>query len=317
MNNRCLICGRPLENVTDAGYHAACAKSLFGKGEIPSFTYSTDELNRLAANLVLSHVSVPGVQAKLSVHLERTSGEPARLTLVGLNGDYILKLPTSLYPELPESEHFAMMLAGSCGISTAAFGLIPLSNGKLAFLTRRMDRENGIKSMEDFCQLSERPTEKKYFGSYEQIGKLIRRYAAFGGVDVLRFFEVVLFSFLTGNSDMHLKNFSLLRESNGDYNLSPAYDLVPVKILLPADTDDLALNLNGKKSNLKAHDLEMFAENLKLNKLQYRRTVRKMTDAFAKSFEATLENSFLSDDFKAKMRALTASRISILAQPYL
>ena len=214
-SERCLICGMTLAEGN--GYHAVCAKGLFGSETAPTFAYSMAELNEFAKRLVLSHVSVPGVQAKLSVHLERAGHAPDRLTLVGLDGNYILKLPTVQYPGLPESEHFAMTLARLCGIETAAFGLVRLETGAFAYLTRRMDREDGVKHMIDFCQLTDRRTSRKYYGSHEQIARTIRRYATAAGTDVVRFFEVLLYSFLTGNSDMHLKNFSLLREHDGTW----------------------------------------------------------------------------------------------------
>jgi len=306
MNGKCLVCGQ----VCPSGdYHPVCAKSLFGSAKVPSFAYSTEDLNRLARNLVSAHVSVPGVQAKLSLHLERAAHGNDRLTLVGLEGDYILKLPTAAYPELPASEHFAMSLARSCGIPTAAFGLVRLASGELAYLTRRMDRENGVKAMEDFCQLTGRPTEKKYFGSYEQIGKLIRRYAAFGGVDALRFLEEVLFCYLTGNNDMHLKNFSLLRESDGTWALSPAYDLVPVRILLPHDPEDLALNLNGRKRRLTAEDFATFAQTLHLTPVQYSRVRAHLTEKLAASLDTTLNRSFLSKRFQTSFRRLLTERM--------
>jgi len=307
MMSRCLICGCTCPK---GEYHASCAKSLFGSESAPSFTYSMDDLNRLAKNLISARVSVPGVQAKLSLHLERSAAGADRLTLVGLDGDYILKLPTSAYPELPESEHFAMSLARRCGIATAAFGLVRLASGERAYLTRRMDREKGFRAMEDFCQLTERPTEKKYFGSYEQIGKLIRQHAAFGGVDALRFFEEVVFCYLTGNNDMHLKNFSLLRKPDGAWNLSPAYDLVPVQILLPSDAEELALNLNGKKCRLKADDFARFAESLRLNETQYARAISRLTRALNESLEEVLAASFLSEGFKTSFRELLAARMS-------
>lgn len=304
----CLVCGT---SCPMGHYHAQCAQSLFLSEQAPSFAYSTDDLNRLAKLLVTSHVSVPGVQAKLSLHLERAAAGPDRLTLVGLEGDYILKLQTATYPELPESEHFTMMLARRCGLATAAFGLVPLASGVYAYLTRRMDRENGIKAMEDFCQLTERPTEKKYFGSYEQIGKLIRRYARFGGVDALRFFEEVLFCYLTGNNDMHLKNFSLLREPDGAWNLSPAYDLVPAQIHLPKDSEELALTLNGKKRRLVSDDFAAFAASLHLTDTQFKRAVRRLTGRLAETLDETLARSFLSQEFQSKVRSLVASRLRV------
>ncbi len=305
---RCLVCGTccPTEH-----YHAQCAQSLFRSERAPTFAYSTDDLNRLAKLLVTSHVSVPGVQAKLSLHLEHASSGPDRLTLVGLEGDYILKLQTATYPELPESEHFTMMLARQCGLATAAFGLVHLASGAYAYLTRRMDRENGIKAMEDFCQLTERPTEKKYFGSYEQIGKLIRRYARFGGVDALRFFEEVLFCYLTGNNDMHLKNFSLLREPDGAWNLSPAYDLVPAQVHLPKDSEELALTLNGKKRRLVPDDFAAFAASLHLTDTQFKRAVRRLTGRLTEMLDGTLARSFLSQEFQSKVRSLVARRLKV------
>ena len=312
-NERCLICGMPMPEGTEGEYHAACAKGLFGNEKVPSFAYSMSALNELAKRLVLSHVSVPGVQAKLSVHLERSGESSDRLTLVGLDGNYILKLPTASYRELPESEHFAMTLARLCGIETAAFGLVRLESGSLAYITRRMDREDGVKHMIDFCQLTNRPSERKYYGSYEQICKGIRACSSDVGSDVMRFFEVLLFSFITGNSDMHLKNFSLLREHDGTWHLSPAYDLVPVKTVLPADKDDLALTVNGKNRKLRASDFKVAAATMGLTSVQFRRLTGRMVAAVREHLDEALGRSFLSDGFVDRLRKLVAHTLSVLA----
>ena len=312
-DDRCLICGMPLPEGTEGEYHAACAKGLFGNEKVPSFAYSMTELNELAKRLVLSHVSVPGVQAKLSVHLERSGESPDRLTLVGLDGNYILKLPTASYRELPESEHFAMTLARLCEIETAAFGLVRLESGALAYITRRMDREDGVKHMIDFCQLTNRPSERKYYGSYEQICKGIRACSSDVGSDVMRFFEVLLFSFITGNSDMHLKNFSLLREHDGTWHLSPAYDLVPVKTVLPADKDDLALTVNGKNRKLRESDFKVAAATMGLTSVQYRRLTGRMVAAVREHLDEAIARSFLSDGFVDRLRKLVAHTLSVLA----
>ena len=312
-NERCLICGMPMPEGSECEYHAACAKGLFGSEVAPAFAYSMSELNELAKRLVLSRVSVPGVQAKLSVHLERSGESPDRLTLVGLDGNYILKLPTVSYRELPESEHFAMTLARLCGIETAAFGLVRLESGSLAYITRRMDREDGVKHMIDFCQLTNRPSERKYYGSYEQICKGIRACSSDVGSDVMRFFEVLLFSFITGNSDMHLKNFSLLREHDGTWHLSPAYDLVPVKTVLPADKDDLALTVNGKNRKLRASDFKVAAATMGLTSVQYRRLTERMVAAVREHLDEAIARSFLSDGFVDRLRKLVAHTLSVLA----
>ena len=311
-NERCLICGKAVSE--GMAYHASCAKGLFGSETAPTFAYSMAELNELAKRLVLSRVSVPGVQAKLSVHLERTESSPDRLTLVGLDGNYILKLPTAMYPELPESEHFAMTLARLCGIETAAFGLVRLESGALAYLTRRMDREDGMKHMIDFCQLTDRRTSRKYYGSHEQIARCLRRYASSAGNDVVRFFEVLLFSFIIGNSDMHLKNFSLLREHDGTWRLSPAYDLVPVRVVLPADKDDLALTVNGKNRQLRASDFKAAALTMGLTEVQHRRICGRIVAEVGKHLDEAIDRSFLSGDFIARLRALTAANLSLFGQ---
>ena len=311
-NERCLICGAPI--LDGGGYHAACLKGLFGCESAPSFAYSMSELNELAKRLVLSRVSVPGVQAKLSLHLEKAENSVDRLTLVGLDGNYILKLPTATYPELPESEHFAMTLARLCGIETAVFGLVRMESGALAYITRRVDREDGMKHMVDFCQLTDRRTSRKYYGSHEQIARTLRRFASAAGVDIVRFFEVVAYSFVIGNSDMHLKNFSLLREHDGTWRLSPAYDLVPVKVVLPNDEDDLALTVNGKNRNLRASDFKTAAATMGLTQVQYRRIVERIGSSVRKHLDEAVERSFLSDGFADRVRKLIASRLSVLGQ---
>ena len=309
-NERCLVCGMSISGGGE--YHAECAKNLFGSENAPSFTYSMSELNELAKRLVFSRVSVPGVQAKLSLHLEKAENSADRLALVGLDGNYILKLPTAMYPELPESEHFAMTLARLCGIETAAYGLVRLESGALAYITRRMDREDGVKHMVDFCQLTDRRTSRKYYGSHEQIARTMRRHASAAGADVVRFFEVVLFSFVIGNSDMHMKNFSLLREHDGTWRLSPAYDLVPVKVVLPNDEDDLALTVNGKNRNLKSADFKAAALTMGLTEVQYRRIAERVASAVGKRLDEAMVRSFLSDGFADRIRRLVASRLSVL-----
>ena len=313
MGDKCLICGKPCDAQTGE-CHPSCLRTLFGSEIAPSFAYSADELNRLAEELVLSRMSVPGVQAKLSVHLERGMGGPDRMTLVGLDGNYILKLPSGMYPELPEAEHFAMTLARSCGIETADFGLVRLENGALAYVTRRMDREDGVKHMEDMCQLTERRTERKYFGSYEQVAKCIGRYSSVPGRDLTAYFDELLFCYLIGNSDMHLKNFSLIREHDGEWHLSKAYDLVPVKTVMPADEDDLALTLNGKNRKLRLGDFRKAAEAMRFTPVQFARSVRRVTSGVSAHLGEALDRSFLSADFKKRLRELVAAHLAVLRE---
>lgn len=265
----CHICLQPLENGEEL-YHTSCCKKLFESPHPPVFPYTWEELNELAERIVRHHVTVPGVQPKLSMHLERSGGQKgSRFTLVGLEGGYILKPPVAEYPEMPELEHLTMRMAGCFGIATAECGLIPLNDGKLAYVTRRMDRKGKLRlHMEDMCQLTDRLTEQKYRGSMEQIGKVILRHCDNALLDALRFFEMTLFSFLTGNSDMHLKNFSLLYSPGGAVSLSPAYDLLPTQLLLPRDEEDSALTINGRKKKLARKDFTCLAESLRLTEKQ-------------------------------------------------
>ena len=283
MNNpTCHICLEPTDNLQGL-YHESCCRKLFGSGRPPVLPYAWKDLNALAQNVVRQHIAVPGVQPKLSMHLERDrSRQDSRLTLVGLEGGYILKAPVAQYPQMPELEHVTMRMAGCFGIATAECGLIPLEDGQLAFITKRMDREGDSKlHMEDMCQLTDRLTEHKYRGSLEQVGKAIIRHCDNSLFDALRFFELTLYCFLTGNSDMHLKNFSLLHLQDDSISLSPAYDLLPTQLLLSEDTEDTALTLNGRKRRLGRNDFLRFAESLQL-------TDRQTMNAFSR-FSSNLE----------------------------
>jgi len=241
---RCLICYEVLD-ATERHTHPACRQRWFGCPEPPELPYKLDEITDLAREVVHSHITVPGVQAKLSLNLEKIRQSESRFTIVGLWGNYILKPPVKQYPGMPENEDLTMHLAQLFGIQTVPHCLIPLQSGELAYLTRRIDRqENGrANHMEDMCQLTERLTEQKYRGSMEQVGKAILKHTSNPLFDVIRFVEVTLFSFLTGNADMHLKNFSLIYLENGMIQLAPAYDLLSTRLLIPMekDSEELAL----------------------------------------------------------------------------
>lgn len=260
--NKCLYCYQPVESSelnSDAGrqgYHRQCSVKFFGRPDPPRIEFTQDDILDLATQVIKSQKSVTGVQPKLSLDISKDVEQPAKLTIVGLWGQYILKPQSATYPHLPENEDLTMHLAQRSGIRTVEHALIRLHSGQLAYITKRVDRDGKRKfHMEDMCQLTERLTEHKYKGSHEQIAKAIHRYSANRGLDIVNFYELVLFCFLTGNSDMHLKNFSLVKIQN-EYNLSPAYDLVATRLALPEDDEELALTLNGKKRKLKFSDFE-------------------------------------------------------------
>jgi serine/threonine-protein kinase HipA len=203
----CLFCYKPVE----AGdYHPNCSKKFFGTTTVPTLDLDKEKLERLAQITVNERLALTGVQPKLSLTLDGDKGN-RRLTLVGLWGDYILKPQSTDFAFMPEVEDLTMHLATLFKLETAEHTLIKTTTGELTYLTKRFDRKKGKKiHVEDLCQLSELLTEQKYNGSYERVGKLIKLYATNSGLDVIKYFRLVLFSFLTGNNDMHLKNFSLM-----------------------------------------------------------------------------------------------------------
>ena len=255
-------------------------------------------------------MAVTGVQAKvsLSLHRKEDKNTTKKLTIVGLYGDYILKPQSEYYPELPELENATMRMAERCGIATVPNSLVYLQDETLCYITKRVDRtRKGKLQMEDMCQLSERLTEDKYKGSHEQVAKLVLKYSSSPLLDVSNFYEQVLFSFFTGNADMHLKNFSLLEKENLGMVLSPAYDLVPTVLVNEADTEELALNLNGKKRKLNYNDFLAAFENGGLNKKVLDNTLELFRYCKPEMF-AVLDKSFVSDDFKLKYKKVVNAR---------
>jgi serine/threonine-protein kinase HipA len=265
---RCLHCYKPLQEA-DTEIHTACNKKFYGQLKTPQLLYNLNNLQELASKIILSSMAVTGVQAKVSLSLFRKEEKnlTKKLTIVGLYGNYILKPPSEYYLELPELESATMHMAEVCGLQVVPHSLIRLQDATLCYITKRVDRKKDEKLlMEDMCQLSERLTEDKYKGSHEQVAKLLLKYSSTPLLDVSNFYELVLFCFFTGNADMHLKNFSLLEKEGNGFSLSPAYDLVPTALINKADTEELALTLNGKKSKLKYADFLAAYENSGLSK---------------------------------------------------
>ncbi len=309
--NRCLYCYKLLE-VNGMDFHPSCSKKIFGQSEPPLLPYTESDLEPLAREVIQSQTAITGVQAKLSLHIigNKADKEGRRFTIVGLWGGYILKPPTPLYPQLPEVEDLTMHLAQLAKIKTAPHSLVRLASGNLAYITQRVDRTpKGKLAMEDMCQLTLRLTEDKYLGSYEQIAKTIMKYSATPGLDVVNFFELVLFSFLTGNADMHLKNFSLLDQVGLGMVLSPAYDLVNTALVNPADNEELALNLNGKKKKIKKVDFIEAMNRLNIDNKQQQHIFNKLQKALPKWMEQ-IDRSFLTAEFKEQYKAIVNERLN-------
>ena len=311
MNQRCLYCYQPLSE-QEQDFHTKCCKKFFGTTIPPTLNLGTDDLREMARRLIIRSVAVTGVQPKLSLDLEKVNAQTSRLTVVGLWGSYILKPPTDLFESLPENEDLTMKLAALCGLKTAEHTLIRLQSGKLAYLTKRFDRQKNRKiHIEDLCQLTENLTEHKYRGSIERVGKTIRTYTTNKGLEALALFELVVFCFITGNADMHLKNFSLIRFDNGEVALSPAYDWVSTKLAMPEDLEESALTINGKKNRLKRADFDELATKLgipaKSCERVYAKFVKKQT-----ALLGLIEQSFLSDEMKEEYIALLVGNIEKL-----
>ena len=314
MKNRCLYCYEPLVD-GEVDYHTKCCRKLFGTSQAPILPYTSSEVRALADEVVRSQTTVTGVQPKLSLDFDQMSNSPKRFTIVGLWGRFILKPQTERYPHLPELEDVSMHLAEIAKIETVPHGLMRFSDGELCYITRRIDRiGQGEKlPMEDMCQLSERLTEYKYKGSHEQIAKLISKYSSVPKLDLVKYWEQVLFSWLIGNADMHLKNYSLYAPICNEYQLTPAYDLLSTALVIPEDTEELALTLCGKKRKLtRQHFLEaMIASGLdeKVCDNIFARFGRILPE-----WEACICQSFLPEDMQGQYIQLIRNRLSFIIE---
>lgn len=312
----CLCCGKPLRTPNETSWHKACIKRFFGTTKLPEIEIDDKTLNLLATETTNKGFTVPGVQKKLSLHLVSDSNKP-RLTLVNYPTGYILKPQVAEFEALPESEQLIMTMADMAGISTVPHALIKGNKG-LAYITKRVDRNlTGDKvemlAMEDFCQLDLRLTEDKYRGSYERCAKIIKQYSSRVGIDMAEFYIRLVFCFIVGNSDMHLKNFSLIEtaEGSGEYVLSPAYDLLPVNANMPADKEQFALAMNGKKMNIRKGDFLKFADTCGIS----RQTAEKLIENLVKltsKWIAMCDKSLLPDDLKDRLRKIIAERSEVL-----
>ena len=294
--SKCLYCYKELEP-GEVDFHKSCCRKFFGTHTAPSLDYTRAQMDELAAQVIRSQTTLTGVQPKLSLNLDKHK-DSQKLTIVGLWGDYIFKPQTERFAMLPEIEDLTMHLAEIAKIKIVPHTLIRMKDGSIGYLTKRIDRKaDGEKiAMEDMCQLTERQTEHKYRSSYEQIGKAIRKYSTNAQLDMVDFLELVYFSWLTGNNDMHLKNFSLYSPA-GEPVLTPAYDLLNAAISNPVDDKELALNLNGKKKRMKDADFRNAYRTCGVPEIVFDRVKKKYVDLLPK-FEEEIHASFLSDEIK-------------------
>jgi len=314
MNRNCLYCYHALPEGTKGDFHEQCSLAFFGTRQQPDFSYSLAQMDELAKNVIERSIAVPGVQPKLSLTMVKSALEGdknSRLTVVGaLKGNYIFKPPSAIFPEMPQNEHLTMRMAEAFRMKTAKSSLIRLKSGELSYITKRFDRTDlGEKiHMIDMYQILE--AFDKYKSSMEKVGKAVGQYSSRAIFDKLYYFELTVFSFLTGNNDMHLKNFSMLLDK-GNWSLSPAYDLLNVAIVNPEDKEELALTLDGKKKKLRLEHFQYLGAKLDLNEKQIRRVFDRF-DGFREEAKQWVNRSFLTEEFKEKYIELLEERYQTL-----
>lgn len=295
----------------DAGeslYHPKCCKKFFGTPDLPVLEINMDSLRTLATSNISSRVAITGAQPKFSASLEKVKNEN-RLTIVGLWGEFIMKPPHPDFTWMVETEDLTMHLASIFKIRVCEHAVIPGSKGELVYLAKRFDRVKKQRiHVEDLCQLSEFLTENKYKGSYEKAGKIIMKYCP-ASIDVINYFELVVFSFLTGNNDMHLKNFSLVHGLTAPY-LSPAYDLLNINLVFPQDKEEMALTLNGKKSRLKRVDFEVLGQTLQLPEKVVSNIFKKFASKNKQVFD-WIDRSFLGEGQKELYKTIWLNKQKI------
>lgn len=305
----CLYCYETLHD-TAQDYHTKCSRKFFGTGKAPALDYTLKDMGKLAGRIVERSVTVPGAQAKLSLNLNKEKNKEFRFTLVGLWGEYILKPPADKYPELPQNEDTTLHLAEILKIPVVPHSLIKLKSGELAYISKRIDRDKkGKLHMEDMCQLTERLTEDKYKGSMEQVAKALRKHSSNPMLDIVTFFEVALFSFLTGNADMHLKNFSIIDRRDGMTAFTPAYDLLSSRLVLSAkqDPEEMALTINAKKRKISFDDFYAFGKHIGLTQKQIDNVLKKFQKNLS-PVNSFIDKSFLSDKNKIAYKNLIKQR---------
>ena len=321
---KCLCCGKEftpkasIEEV-ESGWHKKCVKAFFGSDRLPTLDISEEMLKKLAEESTNKGFTVPGVQKKLSLHL--TEENSPRLTLVNYPTGYIFKPQTEEYETLPEAEYLIMQMAKQVGIKTVPFALIKMnSKGEFAYITKRIDRVQvdgkiQMLAMEDFCQLEERLTEDKYKGSYERCAKVIKKYSSMAIFDLTELYLRLVFSFVIGNSDMHLKNFSMIEktEGSGEYVLSSAYDLLPVNAIMPEDKEEFALTMCKKKRKIRRKDFLTFAEEIGIGNVTAEKLLTKVIKEKG-TLLAMADNSYLTETMKKRLKEIISTRINVLSE---
>lgn len=298
----CLICYQPLSD-QEADYHLKCARKVFGVNWIPEIEYSLQDFPLIAQEMA-GQMSISGVQPKISVSLDKKTKS---IQKAPTGGTFILKPQNDRFPNLPENEDLCMKLAELYRIEIPPHALIRLRDGSLAYLVKRFDRlpDETKLHVEDFTQILE--IRDKYAGSYEKIGKGILKFCDNNYLDLTYFLERLLVCFVIGNGDMHAKNFSLMTTAKTEIILSPAYDLISSKLVIPSEPD-LSLTLNGKKNKLRRKDFLAFGLSLGLSQKAIENSLARLL-SLEGEFRGWIEHSFLPSEQREKLIQIMGERL--------
>ncbi len=292
----------------DADADAKVLRAMFGKPIRPTIPISLSEMAGQAQKLA-GKLSISGVQPKLSVRLE---GE--ELVPVARDGLYILKPQTQEFPELPQNEYLCMRMGRRFGLNTAPCLLLELADGSPAYLVKRFDRfKKGRRvaklACEDMQQILGGPD--KYAGSHEQIAAAIRKHCTFAPLELQRLYEITVLNFAIGNGDAHRKNFSLLTREDGNVALSPVYDLVSSRLVIPEEVDEMALTVNGKRNRLNRDDFLALAERLGISPSYAQARLADLAGLLG-PFDQMIAESALSAPLRQRLAGILASRLDRL-----
>ena len=302
----CRICLKPAAK--DLDYHAECLESLFGTATLPVLDIELSKMMGLAAEMA-GKMSISGVQEKVSLRL---SDDKSRFEIAPAGGRYILKPEPSRFAFVPQNEHLTMRLAELVGIEVPPLGLVELKDKAIAYIIRRFDRlDDGTKlHVEDFCQLGEKPIRDKYQGSGELCVRILRKCATEPLIEIRKLYKVLLFSWWALNGDQHLKNFSLVRTTEGRWRLAPAYDLACTRLPIPSDRD-MAMPICGKRSNLAKPQWLEFAEYAGIPARAAGRLLQEQIDALEPALRF-IDSAFLPEDLKSQYRDIVRQNTELL-----
>ncbi|MDD5658481.1 MAG: HipA domain-containing protein [Actinomycetota bacterium] len=305
--NKCLCCRKTTAD--GSYYHKSCLKKLFGSEKPPVIKFDTADLvSEISKNA--GKMSISGVQIKASVILNKKSNI---IEIVQSGGTHILKPEPFEYPELPQNENLFMNIAEVLGMEVPPHGLFDMPDKKKCYIIKRFDRSfAGEKThVEDMAQLLEMPPDSKYESSIEKVGRMIRKVSKRPFLDLINFYERVVFCFLIGNGDMHLKNWSVILPEDGNIRLSPCYDLISSKLYLSHE-DETALAINGKRNNLKISDFEELANFLEIDGKATLNSLNKLKSA--KETIIRILDDELSPERIKKLKEIISDRYKRLSE---